>query len=168
MRTNDPRLEQNGKEMEERVKKFNALMLAVLKGHLVIEQAMDEFLAISLFHPDQLRGTKFNFNNKAQLCRSMSLGQEKDSLWDVLRAANRLRNQVAHSLDTAKVQTKMDELRKIFLATLTPRQAEDLRSQADDFVAQSACVICAGFLATLKSDAESRRQVLDQYWKPAQ
>jgi hypothetical protein len=152
--------------MEERVNKFNALMLAVLKGHLIIEQAMDELLRASFFHPDHVREDRFSFAQKARMCRSMSLVENKDGLWTVLSAVNKLRNQIAHSLDADEIQKKMDKLRKVFLSTLTAKQAASLEGQPDDFVAQSACVLCAGFLTMLQGDAKSRRKVIDDHWKP--
>ena len=41
MKIDDPRLEKARKEMAERVEKYNALLLSVIKTHLVVEQAMD-------------------------------------------------------------------------------------------------------------------------------
>ena len=60
----------------------------------------------------------------------------------------------------------MDKLRKTFFDTLTPKQVAGLKEQSDDYIAQSACVISAGFLATLKDDAEKRRKIIDENWKP--
>ncbi|MCW5694851.1 MAG: hypothetical protein KIT48_21040 [Pseudolabrys sp.] len=166
MKTDDPRLEVGRKAMEERVKKFNDLMLATLKGHLVVEQALDSFLASSLSNADHIRGIKLTFNHKAQLCRALSFDQERDGLWDVVRAANRLRNQVAHDLNIEKIQTKMDELRKVYLGTLTPKQAKGLEEESDPSIVESACVLCAGFFATIEDDAKGRRGVVDKHWKP--
>jgi hypothetical protein len=88
MRTDDPRLEASRKAMEERVNKYNALVLASIKGHLAIEQAMDRFLEASLFHPEHVRESRFNFSHKVQMCRSMSLKQNEDRLWTVVWHAN--------------------------------------------------------------------------------
>jgi hypothetical protein len=41
VKTDDPRLENARKEMKERVEKYNALTLSVIKSHLAVEQAMD-------------------------------------------------------------------------------------------------------------------------------
>ncbi len=166
MKSDDPRLEANLKTMEERAAKFNARMLAVMKGHMIIEQAMDGFLDASLFHADQLRGAKFTFNHKAQLCRALSLNEDKDKSWAVLRAINRLRNQIAHDLDDEKIGEKMEEVRKTYLALLTKRQAEGFAESPDHEIAQSACMHCAGFIATLTGEATARRAVIDKNWKP--
>jgi hypothetical protein len=59
MKTDDPRLQKALKEYKERAKKMDALTLAVIKGHLLVEQAMDELIAASVFHPEFLRESRF-------------------------------------------------------------------------------------------------------------
>ena len=54
MKTDDPRLESSRKTILERVERYNALVLAVIKGHLAIDQAMDEFIAASVSNPQYI------------------------------------------------------------------------------------------------------------------
>ena len=166
MRTDDERLEKARNEMVERIAKFNALMLEVMKGHLVVEQAMDAFLSAALFKHEYVRDGRFNFSQKAQMCRALSSCEDTDDLWEVIWGINSVRNQVADDLDVDEIRKKMDKLRKTFFDTLTPKQVAGLKEQSDDYIAQSACVISAGFLATLKDDAEKRRKIIDENWKP--
>jgi hypothetical protein len=91
MRTDDERLEKSRKAIVERIAKLNALMLAVIKGHLIIEQAMDGFLEASLFYPEHVRENRFNFSHKAHMCRSMGPDENENDLWTVLWAVNALR-----------------------------------------------------------------------------
>ena len=73
MRADDPRLEASRKIMEERVKGFNALMLNVIQGHIIIEQALDTFLASSFSNPEQLgdgRYARFARSKNTDLSRS--------------------------------------------------------------------------------------------------
>lgn len=166
MRTDDPRLEASRNAMEERVKKYNALMLAVVKGHMAIEQAIDGFLEVSVFHPEHVRENRFNFSHKLQVCRSMSLKQNEDRLWSVIWAANALRNEIAHDVQTDEIHKKMDRLRRVYLEVLTPQQAEGVKDLPDDKIAESACYLSAGFLASMEGDAKERRAVIDKHWKP--
>jgi hypothetical protein len=166
MRTDDPRLEVGRKAMEERVNKYNALILAVIKGHLAIEQAIDSYLEVALFHPEHVRESRFNFSHKLQICRSMSLKQNEDRLWSVIWAANALRNEIAHDLQTEEIQNKADRLRRVYLEVLTPQQAESAKNAPDHQIAESACYLSAGFLASLGWDAKERRALLDKHWKP--
>jgi hypothetical protein len=165
MKTDDERLEKTRTEMFERVERIDALTLAVIKGHLLIEQTMDAFLEASLPHPGYILG-RLMFANKSYLCRSMSFDESGDKAWIVLSAVNALRNDIVHEMDPGDIKKGMDSLRTIFLGILTPEQAKGLKGQPDQYIAQSACVHCAGFLATLAEDAKARRRVTDEHWKP--
>lgn len=167
MQSDDPRIEASRRAMEERVNKYNALMLAVIKGHLAIEQAMDGFLEASLFHPAHVRESRFNFSHRIQMCRSMSLKQNEDKLWSVIWQVNALRNEMAHDVQTDQIQKKMERVRRVYLEVLTPKQAGGQKNLPDDQIAASACYLAAGFLASMESDAKSRRELIDRQWKPA-
>ena len=46
MKADDPRLEESLKRLTERIQKINDMIVAVLKNHLVLEQFINEFLAV--------------------------------------------------------------------------------------------------------------------------
>ena len=94
MKTDDPRLEASLKELLERIKNMDVLTLAVIKGHLLLEQAMDDFIAASVFHPEHVQETRFSFMHKAKVCLSLCFNQNHDRIWDVVWQANSLRNMV--------------------------------------------------------------------------
>jgi hypothetical protein len=148
MKTDDPRLEQARKDMRERIDKMDKLTLATLRSHLVAEQCMNDYIVASGGKRKWLR--KKGFSDKMQKCRMLAKEEGKDPLWGVLEAANQLRNTIAHSLSADKIAERMAKLKEKFLACLTERQVADLKDQPDDFVAESACIICAGFIAMLK------------------
>ena len=124
MKIDDPRLEKARKEMAERVEKYNALLLSVIKTHLVVEQAMDGLLAAALFHPEYIRETQFNFAHKMKICQAMALTDNEDKLWRVLGAFNSLRNKLAHTTQIDEIRSNMDQLRKVYLSSLTGKQVE--------------------------------------------
>jgi hypothetical protein len=70
-------------------------------------------------------------------------------------------------VQTDEIQKKMDRVRKVYLEVLTRKQAEGVKNLPDDQIAASACYLAAGFLASMASDAKSRRAVIDKHWKPA-
>ena len=160
MRADDPRLEKGRKEAIERNKKLNALTLAVIRGHLILEQAIDEFLGASLFHPERVQQSRFQFLHKAQMCKSLSLHQNDNDIWALVWDGNELRNKVAHSLSPDEIKKKMDRVRKVYLDLLTPDQRKGVENDAEDRIAEAAFMLCAGFLATLQEDAKSRRRKL--------
>jgi len=149
VKTDDPQLEKSQKEMFERIEKMDKLTIATLRSHLLAEQCMNDYIIASGVKRKWLG--KKTFWDKMQKCKLLAKEEGKDALWGVLEAANQLRNTIAHTLSMDKIADKMAQLKKKYLACLTEKQAAGLRDQPDDFIAQSACVTCAGFIATLQS-----------------
>jgi hypothetical protein len=148
MKPDDPRLKKAQKEMFERIDKMDKLTIAMLRSHLLAEQCMNDYIVASGVKRKWLR--KNTFWDKMQKCKMLAKEENKDPLWDVLEAANQLRNTIAHTLSMDKVADKMAQLKEKYLASLTKEQAAGEKDQPDDFIAQSACVICAGFIGMLK------------------
>jgi hypothetical protein len=148
MKSDDPQLEKARKEMFARIDKMDKLTLATLRSHLLAEQCMNDYILASGGKRTWLR--KKGFKEKMAKCKMHSKEESKDPLWDVLEAANQLRNTIAHSLSMDKIAEKMAELKGKYLASLTKEQAAGEEGQPDDYIAQSACVTCAGFIAMLK------------------
>ena len=101
---------------------------------------------------------KKTFWDKMQKGKLVAKDEGKDLLWDVLDAANQLRNTIAHSLSIDKIEAKMATLKDKYLGLLTEKQAAGLKGQSDDFIAMSACSTCAGFIATLQSRIGGEQQ----------
>jgi hypothetical protein len=149
LKTDDPRLEKAQKEMFERIEKMDKLTFATLRSHLLAEQCMNDYITASGVKRKWLR--KKTFSDKIQKCKLLAKEEGKGALWDVLEAANQLRNAIAHTLSMDKIADKMAQLKQKYLASLTEKQAAGLKEQPDDFIAQSACVTCAGFIVMLQS-----------------
>jgi hypothetical protein len=148
MKSDDPELEKRRQEMIERAQNMDALILSVLKTHLLTEKSMEDYILASGF---KKRWLNKRFSEKLAKCRVLAQGEDKDPLWDVLVAANDLRNKIAHTLEIAEIKKKMAILKEKYFAGLTQRQVDGLKDQPDDFIALSACSTCAGFIATLQS-----------------
>lgn len=148
MKSDDPELEKRRQEMIDRVQKMDALILSILKAHLLAEKCMEDYILASGF---KKRWLNKRFSEKMKKCRTLAKSESVDPLWGVLEAANDLRNIVAHTLETEKINEKMSVLKTKYFACLTEKQADGLKDQPDDFIAMSACSTCAGFVATLQS-----------------
>jgi hypothetical protein len=48
--------------------------------------------------------------------------RQEPAIWKVVYAANELRNKTAHTFELTKIKAKMDALRAVYLAALTPTQ----------------------------------------------
>ena len=131
---------------QERRKKIVDLRLAVLGGHLLMEEALNGFLEASLFNPEQLNATRVNFHTKGNFAISLAAKREKDEMWAVLWAVNQLRNELAHNLDFKKIDERMSFLRKTYIDALQPKPAEHAKTLSDKDLVDAACGVCAGFL----------------------
>jgi hypothetical protein len=149
MKTDDPELEKAQKEMFERAEKMDKLTLAVLRSHVVAKQCMTDYILAGGVRRKWF--IKKTFWDKMEKCKLLAKEEGKDPLWGVLEAANELRNKIAHTLAADKIADKMVQLKKKYLASLTAKQAADLKDQPDDYIALSACSTCAGYIATLRS-----------------
>jgi hypothetical protein len=148
VKTDDPRLEKSRQEMFERVEKLNVLTLAVLRSHLLVEQSIGDYIIASGKKPNWVEKQKFS--TKMERCKKLAKDEGNSELWRILEAANQLRNAIAHTLSSDKIAEKMKQLKNRHLAWLTPAQAAGLADQSDDYIAQSACLTCAGFILVLK------------------
>jgi len=65
---------------------------------------------------------RYAIKNNYKMCffRSFPSPNTKGLLW----AADALRNEIAHNVQTDEIQKKMDRLRKMYLEVLTPQQME--------------------------------------------
>ncbi|MGJ5175273.1 hypothetical protein ACQR16_10130 [Bradyrhizobium oligotrophicum] len=150
---------------QERRKKIIDLRLAVLEGNLVVEEALNGFLEAALFNPEHLNIPRINFSNKGNFAISLAAARGKDEMWDVLWAINQLRNELAHNIDSKKIDEKVAFLRKTYVAALEPKPAEYAKTLSDKDLVDQACSVCAGFLGQLTSEAKMRRGIVDQHWK---
>lgn len=155
MKTDDPRLENARKEMFARVDNMDKLTLATLRSHLLAEQCMVDYIVASGVKGKWLR--RKTFWDKIAKCKMLAKEESKDPLWDVLEAANQLRNTIAHTRSTDKITDKIARLKAKYLASLTEKQAEGLKDQPDDVLALSACVTCAGFIVALQFRASGEK-----------
>jgi hypothetical protein len=140
-------------EMFKRVEALNKLTLATLKSHLFAEQCLGDFLLAGGVKREWIRDAQFF--DKMEKAKKIARSKGSDPMWDVLAAANRLRNTIAHSLDMEKIEEKMKQLKEVYLASLTPEQAAGLKDEPDDYIAMSACVDFAGLIIAITEDLKS-------------
>jgi hypothetical protein len=86
----------------------------VLKGHLVMEELMTESIQQYLLHGEFLELARLQFHQKLQLCRAMSVSDEKNDMWNLVASINSLRNHLSHSLDPAGRSKRIEALNATF------------------------------------------------------
>jgi hypothetical protein len=152
MKADDPKLRANLQELFERRQQINELILTVLQNHIVVEQFINEFLAVA---GRSKRGT---FQGKVDKCQLLNPPEIDAQIWQVLKAANELRNKIAHTFDQTKIYAKLAELRKAYHAALTPEQAKHAESLDDTKTAAGAFELCGAYIAAASDAAKQRKQ----------
>lgn len=141
MRTDDPRLEKARKQLFERIKKYDEMMLTVFKNHLGCEQFLNELLSAS-----SRRWKGRMCGGKIDIAKTLNLPEIEPPIWKVLEAGNELRNQIAHSPDEGKIAAKMTALRRAYLGALTPEQARGCENLDDIRIVALAFELCGSYL----------------------
>jgi hypothetical protein len=152
-------------EARKRANRVDELRIAVLRGHMIVEEGVEEFLEVALFNPTYMKVQEMTFRRKVELVLSLSFGRDKDEFWPVVWALNQLRNKVAHEQDPKEVEEKMKYLRGVFLKALSPAQARDMEKRTDKEIVEEASYLCAGLFGMLGLDARERRSLVEEHWE---
>jgi hypothetical protein len=94
------------------------LALIVLKGHLLLEQRIREFISERMLTPSALDDARLSSYQLICLAEALTLpNDDPKRLWTVLRKLNTLRNQLAHNLTPQRVQERVQEIVNEYSAT---------------------------------------------------
>lgn len=85
----------------------NDLTLVALKGHLLVEEALDDLIAIACSEPHHLEKLNLPFRFKPTLARALFGHLLWPGLWPLIDALNTVRNNLAHHLDSPLLQQKV-------------------------------------------------------------
>ena len=151
------------KPFDKHVSKVDELTLAVLKGHLIIEGALDNILATIFFYPEHVNAAHLGFVKKVHIARAYALRKNKLPVWNMILTINALRNELAHKLEGEK-RTKMDDLRMLYDEQYTPgsEDAKKARSKMEDHtIVYLTCIRCTEFLGTYEYNLKGLRKIID-------
>ncbi|WP_182928651.1 hypothetical protein [Klebsiella sp. WP3-W18-ESBL-02] len=84
----------------------------VLKSHLFMEEILYEIVLLHCKSPEALNGIQFSFHHKLKLAEAlygvhMYKVEFPRKIWPVLDALNKLRNELAHRIDSPKLESKI-------------------------------------------------------------
>jgi hypothetical protein len=86
------------------------IALIILKGHLLVEQRVREFVESRLSTPGALSSARLTSHQLICLAEAMCLANpEPIWLWATVRELNSLRNSLAHNLAPAGIQDRIDQ-----------------------------------------------------------
>lgn len=148
----DKYVQQFKKHLEE----MDELVQIVLKGHLIMESAIDNIIALIFFHPELILDARINFFLKVQMVRAYALHEKDMSIWKLVLAISELRNEIAHNLDGKKREARLAAVRKLYLSE-APDFAEAHKDYPDHIIVLLACSMCTGFLGVFEEDITALR-----------
>ena len=149
-------------KFREHLQYVDDTVMIVLKGHLLIEEALESILTTVVFHPEFLEAASLRFAQKVNVARSLSLDEHQNELWGLVISLNALRNELAHSLKEGKRKKKLAALREIYYR-LVADSPEDLRDPdlPDQLVIYWSVAMILGFLDAFKGEVTRFRALVD-------
>lgn len=161
-------LDKYAKMFEKEMANIDPLQQVLLKGHLIIEAALDSILSIIFFHPEHIFRGRFTFVQKVQIARAFGLRKDMNTIWNVILSINEVRNEVAHNLAGDNRETKLKQLRRLFEAEVTDQMRASLEKggmQIDnlpnEILVAHSCILCTGFLGAYEDDISALRLIID-------
>lgn len=121
-----------------------------LKGHLLIEEILNDIVTTFVFHPEKLKAAKLTHFHLISLARSMSLREQDNPMWDLLLAINTLRNRLSHRADDATRKDKLDAVFAIYDREKDPNATHD--ESAPHVKLGYAIALCLGFLDSFRQE----------------
>jgi len=131
--------------------------MVALKGHLVIEEKITSAIEKFVFHPEYVDDARLAFAQKLAFARSLSLDEEKNSMWELLSRLNRLRNTLSHSLDDARRAGAMNAIKDAYRNERNGR-LEDWEEANETSLLLSVVSLCLGFLDGFEQEVERFRE----------
>lgn len=144
------------KAFEDHLRQVDGVALIVLKGHLIIESALDNIIGTFFFHAEHLLGRRLQFHHKMAICRALSLRKDKERTWDLIEAITVVRNEIAHHLAGEKLKGKLDTVRRLYVEE--GYEKLDGKRLDDELMLANACAGCVGFLSELEKDLTALRE----------
>jgi uncharacterized protein YutE (UPF0331/DUF86 family) len=118
------------------------LTALILKGHLVVEELLTSGIEAYCQDVDQLKKANLRFAQKLPLLRALErLPVVNPRFWDAIARLNRLRNELAHNLESSRI----DEISGTFVKAVEaassvgtkfpePKESREALSQALSFI----------------------------------
>src|SRR5579859_3581817 len=146
-------------KMQEHFAHVDETVLVVLKGHLLIEEALDGIISGFAFHPEFVQAANLRFGQKLSLARALSFDEHQNEMWGIGAALNSLRNELAHSLQSSKRPAKTQAVVDLYLR-LADNAPADIREQPEHIVLYVAIGFFLGFLSGFQAEVQRFRRFL--------
>jgi len=135
--------------------------VVTLKGHLVLEEKISAAIEKFVFHSEHLDAARLTFAQKLSIARSISLDESGNSMWDLVKAINKVRNTLSHSLKGARRTDAMNELRSVYTKEMRGK-LEDWEKNDEALLVLSSVSHCLGFLDAFEQEVERFKEVVNK------
>ena len=125
------------KRFVEQMEAIDELTVVILKGHLLIEETLEKIITRFVHDGNYLLDAGLRFRQLVAIARSLDAYTPDVRIWEVILAANKLRNQLAHSLNPDQRRKKLDQFKAIY-AEFYPEAADVQTPRSQN--APSRCV----------------------------
>ena len=112
--------------------------LVVLKGHLLIEEMLREFVSKHFHDRQQLADARLTFYQCLCLARAIDADPLREKLWRTVEKLNTLRNKLAHSLEPRELEKHIKEFVEM-QSDFDP--VEPFADKEEQFGALAACIL---------------------------
>ncbi len=146
---------------EKHLHEMDAVMNVLLKGHLIIEHALDNIIDMFFFHAEHIQNRNLTFSNKLAIVRALALDKNRDDTWTMIEQINSLRNAVAHKLVIDARKKKIGALKELYFKQVEKSFAEKHSDSDDKIIVAHSCGFCVGYLAEFESDLGDLRKMID-------
>jgi hypothetical protein len=149
-------------KMNEHLTYIDETALIVLKGHLLIEEALGEIIETFVHHADQLENARLTFAQKVAVARSMSLDEHSNSMWQLIASLNSLRNELSHSLKSEKRATKTKDVLDLYAKQggVVPK-LNDGKDAPEAAMMSMIVAMSLGFLSTFIEEVRRFRGIVN-------
>lgn len=131
------------KAFSDEIKYVDDSAQILLKGHLVAEDLMNQALEAFVLHGEHIANARLQFHQKLELCRAISVSNNRDTMWSLIKQINVLRNTLSHSLDPIKREKAVVSLASIY------DQEFDPKTRLIDGTSEEAALCIAAILGSL-------------------
>jgi hypothetical protein len=153
-------------DMQQRIEEtfchVDETALIVLKGHLLIEEALEAIISTFVHHAAFIENARLGFPQKIAIARAMSLDEHENRMWEIATALNSLRNDLAHALDSPKRARKVRAVIELYHREIEiDAHLAVSKDQPEHVVLFLAIGFFLGFLSTFQSEVIRFREHVD-------
>lgn len=102
----------------------------ILRGHLLIEELLDQLIAAHLKYPKAINDARLTFFQKLCIAQGMIGRSNEDFTWIPIKKLNELRNSISHNLPDDRFSERLDSVLKAFFENEFDEIPKDIYSKS--------------------------------------